>query len=157
MINVPVPESGEGKRIYLAIEDDLTATEYGVEFLHLPIEQIRVVRKGAETMSRTKIFLTLLSTLLVVQVSTAQSGGQYGNVMANIADANYGTFDNNIPDDDVQALNHMRRERFRFILPRVMRERDIDMWIHIIRPWAWGGTDPLRYKFGSKSAASRQS
>jgi hypothetical protein len=33
-----------------------------------------------------------------------------------------------------------------------MRERGIDMWIHVIRPWAWGGTDPLRYEFGSKSA-----
>ncbi|MFQ5722672.1 MAG: hypothetical protein ACE5GI_09295, partial [Candidatus Aminicenantales bacterium] len=37
------------------------------------------------------------------------------------------------------------------ILPQVMREHKIDMWIHIIRPWAWGGTDPLRYEFGSKS------
>ena len=103
-------------------------------------------------MSKTIFFLTLLSTLLIVLGSSAQGGGQYGNVMANIADANYGTFGNPIPDNDVQALNHIRRERFRFILPRVMRERDIDMWIHIIRPWAWGGTDPLRYEFGTKSA-----
>ena len=44
MINVPVPEWGEGKRIYLAIEDDVTVTERGVEFLHPPIKQIRVIR-----------------------------------------------------------------------------------------------------------------
>ena len=44
MINVPVPEWGEGKRIYLAIEDDVTVTEHGVEFMHLPIEQVLVIR-----------------------------------------------------------------------------------------------------------------
>ena len=103
-------------------------------------------------MSKTKFFLTLLSTLLVTLGSSAQGGSQYGNVMANIADANYGTFDSDFPDDPAKALNHIRRERFKFILPRAMRARNIDMWIHIIRPWAWGGTDPLRYEFGTKSA-----
>lgn len=44
MINVPVPEWGEGKHIYLAIEDDVTVTERGVEFLHPPIKQIRIIR-----------------------------------------------------------------------------------------------------------------
>lgn len=101
-------------------------------------------------MSKATLFSALLCTLFLVQGLNAQA--QYRDVMANIADANYGTFGDNIPDDDVKVLNHIRRERFRFILPRVMRERKIDMWIHIIRPWAWGGTDPLRYEFGSKSA-----
>ena len=44
MIKVPVPEWGEGKHIYLAIEDDVTVTERGVEFLHPPIKQIRTIR-----------------------------------------------------------------------------------------------------------------
>ncbi len=35
---------GEGKHIYLAIEDDVTVTERGVEFLRPPIMQIRVLR-----------------------------------------------------------------------------------------------------------------
>jgi hypothetical protein len=72
--------------------------------------------------------------------------------MAHISDANYGTFDAEYPDDPVKILNHVRRERFYLVLPKVMRERKIDMWIHVIRPWAWGGTDPLRYEFGTKSA-----
>ena len=103
-------------------------------------------------MRKTKVITTLLFTLFVVQGSSAQYGEAYEDVMANIEDANYGTFDSSFPDEPEKALNHMRRERFRFILPRVMRERKIDMWIHIIRPWAWGGTDPLRYEFGTKSA-----
>ena len=83
-------------------------------------------------------------------------GGEYGNqyeeVMTGIRDANYGTFDGQYPDDPVKILNHVRRERFYLVLPEVMRDRNIDMWIHVIRPWAWGGTDPLRYEFGTKSA-----
>jgi hypothetical protein len=63
----------------------------------------------------------------------------------------YSMFDNNNPYATVEMLDHIRRERFDLILPRVMRERKIDMWIHVIRPWSWGGTDPLRFEFGSKS------
>ena len=105
-------------------------------------------------MSKATLILTFVCTLFLAQESNAQqeSGQQYTDVMWGIADANYGTFDGNIPDDQAKALNHIRRERFRFILPRVMREGGIDMWIHVIRPWSWGGTDPLRYEFGSKSA-----
>ncbi len=103
-------------------------------------------------MIRTRAVLVLAFTLLVAGSSAAQYGEQYEDVMANIGDANYGTFDADNPYATVDMLNHLRRERFRFILPRVMREREVDMWIHVIRPWAWGGTDPLRYEFGTKSA-----
>jgi len=103
-------------------------------------------------MCKAKVILTLLFTVFVVEGSTAQYGEQYEDVMANIGDANYGTFDDGNPYATVDMLNHVRRERFYLILPRVMRERTIDMWIHVIRPWAWGGTDPLRYEFGTKSA-----
>ena len=103
-------------------------------------------------MRNTKAVLTLLLALFVLQGSTAQYGEQYEDVMANIGDANYGTFDDGNPYATVDMLNHVRRERFYLVLPRVMRERTIDMWIHVIRPWAWGGTDPLRYEFGTKSA-----
>jgi len=112
------------------------------------------------------ILLPLLSTLFLSQGLHAQVqeeldseyeyGGQYGQryeeVMTGIRDANYGTFDGQYPDDPVKILNHVRRERFYLVLPEVMRDRKIDMWIHVIRPWAWGGTDPLRYEFGTKSA-----
>lgn len=103
-------------------------------------------------MHKAKAILTLSFTLLLAGGAAAQYGEQYDDVMANIGDANYGIFDDGNPYATVEMLNHIRKERFRFILPRVMRDRGIDMWIHVIRPWAWGGTDPLRYEFGTKSA-----
>lgn len=102
-------------------------------------------------MKKITIILTLLCLLVVAQESSAQNR-RYSDVMLNIEDANYGTFNVDIPYDRVEVLNNVRRERFYLILPEVMRDRKIDMWIHIIRPWSWGGTDPLRYEFGSKSA-----
>lgn len=44
MIYDPVPEWGKGKHISLSIEDDVTVTERGVEFLYPPIKQIRIIR-----------------------------------------------------------------------------------------------------------------
>jgi len=53
------------------------------------------------------------------------------------------------PGDTVELMNQIRRDKFDIYLPQVMRENKIDMWIHVIRPWA---TDPLAYEFGSDSA-----
>ena len=100
-------------------------------------------------MSKTTPFLALLVPICFIHGLSAQE--RYSDVMLNIGDANYGTFDDGNPYATVEMLNHVRRERFDLVLPRLMREHDVDMWIHVIRPWAWGGTDPLRYEFGSKS------
>ncbi len=100
-------------------------------------------------MNRVTLLIALLGSSFLVQVSSAQE--RYSDVMLNIGDANYGTFDDGNPYATAKMLNHVRRERFYLILPRVMREHEVDMWIHVIRPWSWGGTDPLRYEFGSKS------
>ena len=100
-------------------------------------------------MNKATLLLVLSCTILPLPGLHAQEG--YSDVMLNIGDANYGTFDDDNPYATEGMLNHVRRERFDLILPRVMREHDVDMWIHIIRPWAWGGTDPLRYELGSKS------
>ncbi len=90
--------------------------------------------------------------------------------MPGISDAYYGAFDDDNPYATTEMLNHIRREKFDVVLPRVMREAEIDMWIHVIRPWTWSGnerrqleglglnyssidsTDPLRYEFGSNAA-----
>ena len=111
-------------------------------------------------MRTPQFHLPLVCILFLSQDLNAQSqeefedlyGARYEDVMANIGDANYGTFDAQYPDDPAKILNHIRRERFYLVLPEVMRDRKIDMWIHVIRPWAWGGTDPMRYEFGTKSA-----
>jgi len=100
-------------------------------------------------MSKVRIFLTIICLIFLVQGSNAQR--QYRDLMWGIGDAYYGMFDDNNPYATVEMLNHIRLERFYLILPRVMRDHKIDMWIHVIRPWSWGGTDPLRYEFGSKS------
>lgn len=103
-------------------------------------------------MKKVLTVLVFLCTLFFVQESSAQGRySDFSDVMLNIGDANYGIFEGDSPYDEVKVLNHIRRERFYLLLPRAMREHDIDMWIHIIRPWSWGGTDPLRYEFGSKS------
>jgi len=100
-------------------------------------------------MNKVRIFLIIVCLIFLVQGLNAQR--QYRDLMWGISDAYYGMFDENNPYATGEMLNHIRQERFYLILPRVMREHKIDMWIHVIRPWAWGGTDPLRYEFGSKS------
>ena len=100
-------------------------------------------------MKKSRVLLAFFCTLFLAKGLSAPT--RYSDVMLNIGDANYGIFEGDAPYDEVKMLNHIRRERFYLLLPRVMREQDIDMWIHVIRPWSWGGTDPLRYEFGSKS------
>jgi len=100
-------------------------------------------------MNKLRTLLIFLCLFFLVPRLGAQR--QYHNLMWGIGDANYGIFDDNNPYATVEMLNHIRKERFALILPRVMRKKKIDMWIHVIRPWSWGGTDPLRYEFGSKS------
>ncbi|NOR15773.1 MAG: hypothetical protein GQ544_08720, partial [Candidatus Aminicenantes bacterium] len=100
-------------------------------------------------MNKARTLLLFLCLFVLVQGLDAQR--QYRKLMWSIGDANYGIFDDNNPYATEDMLNHIRKERFTLILPRVMREKKVDMWIHVIRPWSWGGTDPLRYEFGSKS------
>ena len=39
-----------------------------------------------------------------------------------------------LTDDELTEWNHqIRRDKFDIVLPRVMRERDVDMWIHVSR------------------------
>jgi len=53
-----------------------------------------------------------------------------------------------MPDDSVELENKIRSEKFDKILPQVMRDNNIDMWIHIMRPWT---PDPLRFELGAGS------
>jgi len=45
MLQLPVPEWGKGKHVYMAIEDDVVVTERGVEFLYTPDQGIRLIRQ----------------------------------------------------------------------------------------------------------------
>ncbi len=46
-----------------------------------------------------------------------------------------------------ELLNQIRREKFELILPQVMRENNIDIWIHVFRD---GSPDPLSSQLGSE-------
>ena len=53
-----------------------------------------------------------------------------------------------LPDDSAELENRIRHKKFDKILPRVMRDNNIDMWIHIMRPWT---PDPLRFELGAST------
>ncbi len=119
-------------------------------------------------MSKRRFVFAFSCIFFLVQGSNAQS--RYPEAMAGISDAYYTAFDDDNPYATAEMLDHIRREKFDLVLPRVMREREVDMWIHVIRPWTWSGneyrqleglglnyssidsTDPLRYEFGSNAA-----
>ncbi len=123
-------------------------------------------------MNIVRTLLVCFCIFFLVRDSNAQTRAQTRNpeAMLGISDAYYGAFDSDNPYATADMLNHIRREKFRLILPRVMRDAKIDMWIHVIRPWTWSGnefrqlegldlnyqsidsTDPLRYEFGSNAA-----
>ena len=45
-----------------------------------------------------------------------------------------------------ELKDHILREKFDMIVPQVMREHNIDMWVHVVRQ---GDMDPLGSIFGS--------
>ncbi len=52
-----------------------------------------------------------------------------------------------VQDEDVaEMINQILLDKFDVILPQIMREHEIDMWIHVVRE---GDLDPLGYNFGS--------
>jgi len=51
-------------------------------------------------------------------------------------------------DNIKELMNRIRRDKFDIILPQIMREQKIDMWIQVMRE---GNIDPLAPNFGSKS------
>jgi hypothetical protein len=76
-------------------------------------------------MSRVKIFLTFMAVLILVQGLLAQ---------------------NQELDADVYLIKVIRQEKFRVVLPKVMRDNKIDMWIYVKR-----GDDPLNFELGDNS------
>ena len=119
-------------------------------------------------MRKRGVLSLFLCILFFVQVLNAQH--KIKEAMIGISQAYYSMFDEDNPYATKEILDHIRREKFDLILPRVMREHKVDMWIHVIRPWSWSGneyrrlehldlnyqsldsTDPLRYEFGTNSA-----
>ena len=119
-------------------------------------------------MKKVTIFPAIIYMLFLLWELDSQS--EYPEAMVGIIHASYTSFDRDNPVANKEMLDHIRREKFDLVLPLVMREHKIDMWIHVIRPWTWSGTefrklehmnlnyrsidssDPLRYEFGSDAA-----
>jgi len=53
-----------------------------------------------------------------------------------------------LPDDSVGLENRVRHSKFDQVLPRVMRDNGIDMWIHVMRSWT---PDPLSFELGGNT------
>jgi len=118
--------------------------------------------------SKVRVLLFFFCLLFLFQGFNAQA--KKPEAMVGINQAYYSMFDDDNPYATKDMLDHIRRERFDLIMPRVMRKHGVDMWIHVIRPWTWSGneyrklegfdlnyqsidsTDPLRYEFGSNAA-----
>jgi len=82
-------------------------------------------------MNKAKICLALLSVLIIVRGLNAQTRGE-----------------SDLVDSDL--LDVIRAEKFDHILPQVMRDNNIDMWIHVMRE---GNPDPVGIDLGSSSGA----
>ena len=78
-------------------------------------------------MSKVRIFVTFFSILILAHGLQAQKQA---------------------PEDTQELMNQIRREKFDLILPQVMRENNIDMWIHVLRE---GNPDPISSNLGSNS------
>jgi len=120
--------------------------------------------------NKMRLVLAASCLLWLALDSTAQDRARYPEALPGISETYYTAFDDDNPYATKEMLNHIRREKFDLVLPRVMRDANIDMWIHIIRPWTFSGnefrklegldlnysnidsTDPLRYEFGSNAA-----
>ncbi|MBA7706794.1 hypothetical protein ES703_115651 [subsurface metagenome] len=80
-------------------------------------------------MSKMRILQTFLFILILVQGFHAQT-----------------LVERNLVDEDM--MNLIRQEKFDLILPQIMRDNKIEMWIHVLRD---GDPDPLADDFGTGS------
>ena len=75
-------------------------------------------------MSTVRIIPCIFCLLFLAQGANTQDNKP--EAMVGISQAYYSMFDSDNPFATKEMLNHVRRERFDLILPRVMRENKID-------------------------------
>lgn len=84
-------------------------------------------------MNKIRCVLAVLGMLVLAQGSYAQQReARYPGVV--------------LPDDSVEMQKQIRRAKFDTVLPRVLRDNNIDMWIYVMRSWT---PDPFRFEFGA--------
>jgi len=77
--------------------------------------------------------MKIITILAFLALTATHSRGQSTNVTAKAGS---------------EIIHTIRKEKLDLILPSAMRENNVDMWIHAIRP---GNPDPLAKEFGSAS------
>ena len=91
------------------------------------IKKVLSVRKEDYLMSTRQVFCAILSLSMFLglcHVATAKSVPTDAEMHRQQVQE----------EDDLKELNNqIRRDKFDLILPQVMRERNIDMWIHVMR------------------------
>jgi hypothetical protein len=95
--------------------------------VHQKIKKVLSVRKEGYLMSTRQVFCGILSLSMFLglcYVATAKSVATDAEMPSQQAKE----------EDDLKEVNNqIRREKFDLVLPQVMRERNIDMWIHVMR------------------------
>jgi hypothetical protein len=84
-------------------------------------------------MARVLIFVTSFFILILTHGLHAQDFGRFNE-------------EDHIDEQVAKMINQILLDKFDIILPAIMREHEIDMWIHVARE---GDLDPLGYKLGS--------
>ncbi|MCZ6673220.1 MAG: hypothetical protein O7C75_09805, partial [Verrucomicrobia bacterium] len=84
-------------------------------------------------MNKARIFLTFFCILILTQGLHAQDFGRFNERIQ-------------MDEEVAKMINQILLDKFDIILPQIMREREIDMWIHVVRE---GDLDPLGFNFGS--------
>jgi len=84
-------------------------------------------------MNKARIFLIFFCVLILSQGLHAQDFGRSNERIQ-------------MDEEVAKMIKQILLDKFDVILPEIMREREIDMWIHVVRE---GDLDPLGYNFGS--------
>ena len=96
-------------------------------------------------MSKLWIILTLLCLpLLVLGLHAQRHEPEDTAELMNQHRLGYGQ--PQVDEEITKMINQILLDKFDIILPQIMQERKIDMWIHIVRE---GDLDPLGHNFGS--------
>jgi hypothetical protein len=105
-------------------------------FQHMDVDQ-NINKKGGSIMFKRKLFLPALLSLVIL-------GCSLGAPAQSITEKLKGLELEKLTLEELK--DYILREKFDMIVPQVMRERGIDMWIHIVRV---NDLDPLGSIFGS--------
>ena len=96
-------------------------------------------------MSNRQAFCAIFSLTFLLSFCSSESPE---SISTDMAMTNVQAQDEDELKEIQELQNQIRRDKFDQILPQIMREHDIDMWIHVMRE---GSPDPMRDELGSNN------